>query len=129
MEYIYEIKPFSCYDNWTKTAETKNICGILDKLLRITTKITEWFASDILYDIHNLNKAVEEETAYDRVLVFRESGVSSFEVEDKRTVSYGSAISGIQVWRLTHDPDTEVTMLTRVYLCRYSDYSNDIVGM
>lgn len=124
MEYIYDIRPYSCYDNWTVGSDTENVSSVLDKLLRITTKVTEQFASDILYDIRDFCTKLEEHEPYDRILIFRESGVSTYVVEDN-AVKYPSFLSGIQVWRLTFDPDKTSTILTRVYLRGM----HDVVGM
>ena len=128
MNYNYVIKPFSSYDNWTVSSETENISSVIDKLIRIAAKITESFASDIIYDINALNDAVENALYYDRVLLFQESGIPSLPVKDG-VVTYPSSVRGIQVWRLSHDPDRKHTILTRVYLSAELPYGSDIVGM
>lgn len=97
------------YNDDTVTSNTENISDIVDKLIRLTTKITERYASDIYYDIKSLHNALEEYEPYDRVLFFRESGVWTVSVEDLNTF-----VDHIQAWRLTHDPENTITTLVRV---------------
>ena len=128
MEYVYEIKPFSVYDNWTKKSEISNISHIIDKLIRVTAKLTESFAGDIIYDIVDLENAVAKGENFDRVLLFRETGVSTYHVNNN-SVHYGGALSGVQAWRLTHNPEEMTTVLQRVTLtCRFSDWTCTYVG-
>ena len=104
-----KITKYSCYDNYTFTSETENVSDIVDKLIRLSAKITEIFASDIYYDIKSLYRCVEEHEPYDRVLFFKEYGVWAVNVNELDNV-----IDHIQAWRLTHDPESMVTTLIRV---------------
>lgn len=104
-----KIVNYSSYDTYTFTSETENISNIVDKLIRISAKITERFAGDIYYDIKSLYRCVEEQEPYDRVLFFREYGVWAVNVDELDDI-----IDNIQAWRLTHDPENMKTALVRV---------------
>lgn len=106
---MLKIINYSCYDNYTVKSDTNNISNVVDKLIRLTAKITERYASDIYYDIDSLHQCLEEHRSYDRVLFFREYGVSTVRVEYLTT-----PVEYIQAWRLTHDPENMITTLVRV---------------
>lgn len=103
------ITNYSSYDDYTVTSNTENISNVVDKLIRLSAKITERFASDIYYDIESLYHCLEEHKPYDRVLFFRESGVWTVSVEDLNNL-----VDNIQAWRLTYDPENMITTLVRV---------------
>lgn len=125
MNIKYDIRAYSCYDNYTFKTQTKNISYIEDKLIRITAKVTEHYASDILFPIAALQRAVEDETPLDWILLFRDGGVNTYKIVDGSPDCGGEYVSGIQCWRLTHDPEETRTVLTRVYL----SHPNSFVGM
>ena len=104
-----KIDNYSSYDTYTFTSETENVSNIVDKLIRISAKITERFAGDIYYDIKSLYRCVEEHKPYDRVLFFRERGVWTVSVD-----GLDDMFDHIQAWRLTHDPESMKTTLIRV---------------
>ena len=106
---MIKITNYSSYDNYTVTSNTDNISDVVDKLIRLSAKITERYASDIYYDINSLHRCLEEHEPYDRVLFFRESGVWTVSVEEIDRV-----FDHIQAWRLTHDPENIITTLVRV---------------
>ena len=114
-----KIVNYSSYDTYTFTSETENISNIVDKLIRLSAKITERFAGDIYYDIKSLYRCVEEHEPYDRVLFFRESGVWTVNVDE-----FCDMIDHIQAWRLTHDPESMNTTLIRVGVRKESIYEN-----
>ena len=109
-----EIKNYSCYDNYTVKADTNNISSVIDKLIRLTAKITEQYAGDIIYDIETLRNNMANHKAYDKVLFFRESGV--WVVDVTKLEHYAVDSEDIQSWRLTFDPPTGKTTLVRVRL-------------
>ena len=116
---IVKISNYSCYDSHTVTSNSENISGIIDKLIRITAKLTERFASDIMYDIANLNNTVKLKMHHDVLLFFRECGVTTWDVSEFDEKAYDAILfnfTPIQVWRLTHSPDTMETKLIRVSL-------------
>ena len=112
-----KITNYSSYNTYTFTSETENISNIVDKLIRISAKITERFAGDIYYDIKSLYRCVEEHEPYDRVLFFRENGVWNVNVDELCDM-----IDHIQAWRLTHDPESMVTTLIRVDVRKEINY-------
>ena len=116
---MLKITNYSCYDNYTVTSNTENISDVVDKLVRLSAKITERFASDIYYDIHSLYHCLEEHESYDRVLFFRESGVWTVSVEE-----LDNMVDHIQAWRLTHDPENMITTLVRVDVRKENIYED-----
>ena len=114
---MLKITNHSSYDDYTVTSNTDNISDVVDKLIRLTAKITERYASDIYYDIDSLHQCLEEHKSYDRVLFFRESGVWTVSVEDLNTL-----VDNIQAWRLTHDPENTITTLVRVDVRKENEY-------
>lgn len=106
---MLKITNHSSYDDYTVTSNTENISDVVDKLIRLSAKITERYASDIYYDINSLHQCLEERRPYDRVLFFRESGVWTVNVE-----FLTDFVDYIQAWRLTHDPENTITTLVRV---------------
>lgn len=111
-----KISNFSCYDNGI-TSETENVCNIIDKMIQLAAKLTERFASDIVYDIEWLNDTVKEKKPLDNLLFFRENGVTTMETNELTTDGYDGLLccfTPIQVWRLTHNPTTMETKLIRV---------------
>lgn len=110
-----KITNYSSYDNYTVTSDTENISNVVDKLIRLTAKLTEHFASDIFYDIKRLYECVEEHKPYDCVLFFMENGVWSVDCKDIDRVC-----RHIQAWRLTYNPHTMHTTLIRVSMRKES---------
>lgn len=110
------IKNYSCFDNYTVKSDTENISSITDKLIRLTAKITERFAGDIIYDIETLRRKMSEGKPYDKVLFFREDGV--WVVDVKKLEHYTTDHEDIQSWRLTYDPENIQTTLVRVYITK-----------
>lgn len=106
---MVKIRNYSSYDDYTVTSNTENISDIVDKMIRLAAKITERYASDIYYDIKSLYGCLEENESYDRILLFRESGVWTVNYEELDTIT-----EHIQAWRLTHDPENMITTLVRV---------------
>lgn len=114
---MLKITNHSSYDDYTVTSNSENISDVVDKLIRLTAKITERYASDIYYDINSLYRCLEEHEPYDRVLFFSESGVWTVSVEDLSKI-----VDHIQAWRLTHDPENTITTLVRVDIRKENEY-------
>ena len=111
-----KISNFSCYDNGI-TSETENVRNVIDKMIQLAAKLTERFASDIIYDIEWLNNAVKEKKPLDNLLFFRENGITTRETSKLNADRYDGLLccfTPIQIWRLTHNPDTMETKLIRV---------------
>lgn len=107
-----KITNYSCFDNYTVASNTENISSIMDKLIRLSAKITERFAGDIIYDIEAFRNKMAENKPYDKVLFFREDGVWVVDVEKLR--QYPIDNNDLQSWRLTYDPENITTTLVRV---------------
>lgn len=116
-----------CSDSSREKHETEgmNISSIIDAVLRVTTKVTESYASDILYEMDNLRGALVKQESYAKLLLFYESGVHAYPVEFLEAEGYTEgetvvkpyvvyseqyrryAPEHIQTWLLTHTPDLE----------------------
>lgn len=112
-----KISNYSVYDKGI-TSYTDNISDVIDKMIRLTAKLTERFASDIIYDIEDLNNAIYiKKEPLDRLLFFRECGVTTREFKNFDANAYETLLfnfTPIQIWRLTHNPETMETKLIRV---------------
>lgn len=98
-------------------SHTENISNVTDKLIRLAAKLTERYASDIVFDIGNLNKAIETKTEMDDLLFFRENGITTTHTNGFDAKMYDSFMfnfTPIQIWRLTHNPLNMETKLIRV---------------
>ena len=111
-----KITNYSFYDDGI-VSETENVCNIIDKMIRLTAKVTERWASDIVYDINELTDAVKNKKSIDEIIFFRENGVSTMETNKLTAERYNDLLccfTPIQIWRLTHNPSTMETRLIRV---------------
>lgn len=97
---------YSSHNNYTAIAKGTNISGVLDRILRETVKATELYASDIIYDIDDLRKAMEDKKAFQRFVVLREGGVTSADIASLADfqISADTYSSGIQFWVLSYTP-------------------------
>ena len=113
-----KITTYSCDDKGT-ISKTANVCDVIDKMIRLTAKLTERYASDIVYDIAGLESAVQTGNRIDHLLFFRENGVETRKTEKLTESEYDVLLfnfTPIQVWRLTHDPIEMETKLIRVHV-------------
>lgn len=125
----FDIKSYSSFDNYTVKSIGNNASSVYDKLLRLTTKLTERYASDILYLIPSVDKAMEDDRDIDIVVMFREDGVSWKSVAED-AVETDAGVTYLQCWRLSIDNTREDLMeLTRVYLVADNIYNKQIIGM
>lgn len=109
------------YSQYIKESNSTNISNIIDKMIRLTAKLTESYASDIIYDIEALNNVVKNHKSYDCILFFREYGVTTRTVEELTDDVYDNLLCNftpIQTWRLTHNPLETKTILIRVDLLK-----------
>lgn len=80
-----------------------NYSDVFDRLIRITAKITERFASDILYDIEWVKAQMDSEKPFNLLLGFHEDGVNSY--TGKEEILRSSMLSECaQVWLLSYEP-------------------------
>jgi hypothetical protein len=111
MKKQIKITNYSCYDNYTVADKGDNWSRVVSKMVQLAGRYCERFASDVVYDAKSFISAVENKENYDRVLFFRECGISTFGVD------LLGAIEGteyIQAWHLTYNAKTEEQELTRV---------------
>jgi hypothetical protein len=86
----------------------------MSKMVERAGRICEYYASDIYYTLQAYYQAVQNGEGYDKVLLFREDGVSCKPVSND-TVEVGLDDS-IQCWRLSWNPRTECGSFIRVSL-------------
>ena len=107
------INKYGVNDTYTVRSKTE--------MIRLTAKLTEEYASDIYYDIQNLMEAVENQKEMDVLLFLREYGVTTRQMEKFNGNQYDPIyynFNHIQIWRLTHDPNTTETKLERVTISK-----------
>lgn len=109
-------------------SSTDNISNVLDALLRITTKVTESYAGDVLFSIQKLRASIERKEPFSVLLLFRESGVTEWpayfhpETGTPYVVMHQqhkfAEVNAIQTWLLAYAPGSKenesFTLLRRV---------------
>lgn len=113
-----KIYSYSTYDNYTVKSCSKNVSSIVDKLIRLAAKITESYAGDIIYDIDEYLKCVDEGVQYSGFIAFRESGVCSKEYTDENAAILLQSGGYIQYWHLTYNPEIEEGKLERISITK-----------
>ena len=109
----------SVYDNWTVKSDGPNVSTIIDKLIRLAAKNTEYYASDICFTVEKLQHKIRQGEKYVAYLAFRDGGVSEF--RDVETVNQCMIGEVVQWWRLSYEPNNgydSLTLLTRMDLCK-----------
>lgn len=110
----YEILNYETGSRFNLIEDVHHLQSIKEELIRLSVKITEHFASDILYPIDEMLQAVTNRTVYRKLLCFREYGVDSVDVESHGTQSfYVTAFLNpaiIQYWLLDVDPVGDCTV-------------------
>ncbi len=126
----YQIKPYSSFDNWTFRSCGANWSDIYDRLLRITTKLTSHYASDVLAFINHMDRYSDTDEPFDFLVLFREGGVSWLNPDANDTVEFYSGSKWLQVWRVSRAGNilADVT-LTRVYLTTEDAWGFEEIGM
>lgn len=126
----YKIKPYSSFDNWTFRSCGANWSDIYDRLLRITTKLTSHYASDVLAFINHMDRYSGTDEPFDFLVLFREGGVSWINPDADDTIVIETSGNWLQGWRVSRDGDrcADVT-LTRVYLTASAAWGHEIIGM
>ena len=123
--YRPKITQHNVFGDDTVAAQTGNISSVVDRMLRVATKVTESYAGDIVYEINALQTAISKEPgkAFSRLLAFRESGVDQYGLSvNEQTgslVMYPERelpVSGIQFWTLRYLPDNKMVVFERVDL-------------
>lgn len=126
----YQIKPYSSFENWTFRSCGANWSDIYDRLLRITTKLTSHYASDVLAFINHMDRYSDTDEPFDSLVLFREGGVSWINPDANDTVEFCSGSKWLQVWRVSRAGNilADVT-LTRVYLTTEDAWGFEEIGM
>lgn len=113
-----KINPYFC-DNG-KSDIKGSFPTIVDKLIRLTSKLTENYASDIFYGIEvynnwlyakNNHEVIED---FHTIFFFRENGVSTYNMNGSLPVPYGVQFEAIQTWELYHFVNKDRGTLRRV---------------
>lgn len=105
MNIKYKIKNHSVYDNCTYRSCGDNVSDVIDAVLRKTVKITERYASDVLYHLDSFRDAVKKNESWKGLLLFREDGVGLKEITDGEageTVEVFDSSMYLQFWRLEY---------------------------
>lgn len=87
-----------------KIINTGTYCAVIvDKLIRLTAKLTESFADDILYDIKYFRDRLEAREEDEFILCFRERGVNRYTVErvESYTGRFKQDFGFIQAWKVS----------------------------
>lgn len=111
----YTIHPYSTDKRYTTKSVNDNVSNIMSRMIQIAGRLCENYASDIYYTLCSYDYAVRENYNYDKLIVFYESGVIEYTIENG---AVDSKSNGIQYWRLTWNPQEMQGMFTRVTLRR-----------
>lgn len=126
----YKIKPYSSFDNWTFRSCGANWSDIYDRLLRITTKLTYRYASDVLAFLSHMDGYSDSDDPFDFLVLFRESGVSWVNPDANDTIEFYSGTKWLQVWRVSRIGNMLAdVILTRVYLTAEDAWGFEEIGM
>ena len=109
----YTIHPYSTDKGNTTKSVNDNISSIMSRMVQIAGRLCEDYASDIYYTLCSYDDAVRENYNYDKLIVFQESGVIEYTIENN---TVNSRPRGIQYWRLTWNPEECAGIFKRVRL-------------
>ena len=109
----YTIHPYSTDKGNTTKSVNDNISSIMSRMVQIAGRLCEDYASDVYYSLSGYDHAVRENYNYDKLIVFQESGVIEYTIENN---TVNSRPRGIQYWRLTWNPEECAGIFKRVRL-------------
>lgn len=109
----YTIHPYSTGKGNTTKSVNDDISSIMSRMVQIAGRLCEDYASDIYYSLSGYDYAVRENYNYDKLIVFYESGVIEYTIEND---TVNSRPRGIQYWRLTWNRQKKEGAFTRVRL-------------
>ena len=109
----YTIHSYSSFGGYTTKSVNDNISSIMSRMVQIAGRLCEDYASDVYYSLSGYDHAVRENYNYDKLIVFQESGVIEYTIENN---TVNSRPRGIQYWRLTWNPQKKEGVFTRVRL-------------
>ena len=96
------------YNNSSKyyvSDPSDRISSVFDKIIEVAARKCDSYASDVFWDMYRMVEAARDEITFDRLLWFRETGVTSIDVKDLTTLDYFSLkniASQENIWRLSH---------------------------
>ena len=102
----YTISRYGISNQYTLTTHGTNPSSIITKMIHLTGRLCEYYASDIVFEAVNFRNAVERHKPYRKYLFFREQGVEAFEPNE---VEYIQGTDYIQAWELRFNPHGEGT--------------------
>ena len=115
---IYPYCAYSDDKRYRVRARGDNVSSVVDRMVRVATKITECYASDIVLWCNKLNDSIKARDTLTCTLNFREDGVDLYTQSRLENPDTLRAIlsGGIQQWMLTVDweDNIPVTELLRV---------------
>lgn len=109
----YTIYPYGTNNRYTAKSVNDNISSIMSRMVQIAGRLCENYASDVYYSLSGYDCAVRENYNYDKLIVFYESGVIEYTIEND---TVNSRPRGIQYWRLTWNRQKKEGAFTRVRL-------------
>ena len=109
----YTMHPYSTDKGNTTKSVNDNISSIMSRMVQIAGRLCEDYASDVYYSLSGYDHAVRENYNYDKLIVFQESGVIEYTIENN---TVNSRPRGIQYWRLTWNPEECAGIFKRVRL-------------
>ena len=109
----YTIYPYGTNNRYTVKSVNDNVSNIMSIMIQIAGRLCENYASDVYYTLCSYNDAVRENYNYDKLIVFQESGVIEYTIEND---TVNSRPRGIQYWRLTWNPEECAGTFKRVRL-------------
>lgn len=117
----YTIYPYGLNNRYTTKSVNGNISSIMSRMVQIAGRLCENYASDVYYPLSGYAYAVRMDYDYDKLLVFYESGVIEYTIEND--IVKGKPY-GIQYWRLTWNPYKKEGVFTRVGLKELKEVNN-----
>lgn len=81
------------------------IAGVFDKVIEIAARKCDSYASDVFWDMYRMIEAIRDDNTFDRLLWFRETGVTSVDIKDLTTLNYPTLkdiANQENIWRLSH---------------------------
>lgn len=111
-----KIREYSSYKDarFFVSSTNGNFSEVWDKLIRLTAKLTECYASDIYFGMSAMERRMEENRSFDWILLFRECGVNSCPREEIEELPRMDLSLELQQWEIVYDAETQEITLTRV---------------
>lgn len=81
------------------------IASVFDKIIEVAARKCDSYASDVFWDMYRMVEAVRDDNTFDRLLWFKETGVTSVDIKDLITLNYSTLkdiASQENIWRLSH---------------------------